>query len=168
MIGHANIIHPQEEEKVFTEFSQTWVKAIKLMREEGILERAVWIAPMNEVPHFTTRHLQSVRDVGGKDKNEGETDFESRADKLAAIYKRINHWMGEAIKDEVSKEQIPLSYSSLGAEPYGKYLTDIYDMVDVHFMPGVLGGPKSGNFIALGKMNLKAFSDDWETACRRN
>lgn len=166
-LGLDSMISPQDEEKMFTAFSQTWVKAIKLMREEGILERAVWIAPMNEVPHFASRYLQSVRNAGKKDRNEGETVFESRDDELAAIFKRINHWMGEAIKDEIGKEQIPLSYSSLGAEPYGKYLTDIYDAVDVHFMPNAIGRSSAG-FREMENWDLEKFSDEWETACRKN
>jgi hypothetical protein len=165
-LGLDSMINPEDEEKMFTGFSQTWVKAIRLMREEGILERAVWIAPMNEVPHFASRYLHSVRNAGKKDRNEGESVFES-IDEVAEIYKRINHWMGEAIKDEISKEQIPLSYSSLGAEPYGKRLTDIYDAVDIHFMPDVIG-KRSAQFIEMEKWDLKKFSDEWEVACREN
>ena len=33
------------------------------MREDGVLERAVWIAPMNEVPHFAGRHLASLANL---------------------------------------------------------------------------------------------------------
>ena len=167
MIGHTNKISPQDEEKTFTAFSQTWVKAIKLMRQEGILERAVWIAPMNEVPHYASRYLYSVRNAGKKNRNEGETVFESRGDELAAIFRRINNWMGEAIKDEVKKDNIPLSYSSLGPEPYGKRLTDIYDAVDVHFMPNAIGR-SSERFTEMEKWDLKKYSDEWETACRKN
>lgn len=167
MIGHTNKISPQDEEKTFTAFSQTWVKTLKLMREEGILERAVWIAPMNEVPHYASRYLHSVRNAGKKNRNEGETVFESKDEELAAIYKRINLWMGEAIKDEIRKDNIPLSYSSLGAEPYGKRLTDIYDAVDVHFMPGAPGSGTT-RFTEMEKWDLKKFSVEWETACRKN
>lgn len=167
MIGHTNKIAPQDEEKTFTAFSQTWVKAIKLMREEGILERAVWIAPMNEVPHFATRHLLSVRNAGKKNQDEGETVFASKKEQVNAVYRRINHWMGEAIKAETSKEQIPLSYSSLGAEPYGKRLTDVYDVVDIHFMPNAIGRA-SARFTDMEKWDLKQFSDQWQSACRKN
>jgi hypothetical protein len=169
MIGHKNMVSSQEEEKTFREFSQTWVRAIKLMREEGILESTVWIAPMNEVPHYASRYLRSVRDAGTKESNEGETEFQSKEEKLAAIYKSINHWMGEAIHDEIKKDHIPLSYSSLGAEPYGDWLTDIYDVVDVHFMPDVVGNMRGFlNFTALEKLNLKAYSDEWIALCRTN
>jgi hypothetical protein len=47
--------------------------------------------------------------------------------------------MGEAIKNEISKDEIPLSYSSFGAEHCGKCLTDICDAVDIHFMPDAIG-----------------------------
>ena len=168
MIGYKNQIDPRDEEKTFTEFSQVWVKAIKLMREEGILERAVWIAPMNEVPHFGSRYLSSVKSIGKADINEGQTAVDAKNRKLSQIYKRINNWMGQAIKDEIAKEKIPLSYSSLGAEPYGNYLTDIYDVVDIHFMPNVINGPGFARFNVLEKEDLKQYSKRWETACRNN
>ncbi|TVQ23104.1 MAG: hypothetical protein EA383_14665 [Spirochaetaceae bacterium] len=167
MIGHTDQVDPQDEEKTFREFSQTWVKAIRLMREEGILERAVWIAPMNEVPHYASRYLSSVRNAGKKDADEGETSFESKEDELNVIFKRINHWMGEAIKEEIDQERIPLSYSSLGAEHYGKRLTDIYDVVDVHFMPDAIGR-SSTRFSEMENWDLKQFSDEWQAACREN
>ncbi|MCC5846279.1 MAG: hypothetical protein JJU05_18680 [Verrucomicrobia bacterium] len=167
MIGHTNPVDPQDEEKTFRGFSQTWVKAIRLMREEGILERAVWIAPMNEVPHYASRNLSSVRTAGKKDADEGETSFESKEDELNVIFNRINHWMGEAIREEVGPERIPLSYSSLGAEHYGKRLTDIYDVVDVHFMPNAIGR-SSTRFDEMENWDLKQFSDEWQAACREN
>jgi len=167
MIGHTRMIAPQEEEAIFTRFSQTWVKAIKLMREEGILERAAWIAPMNEVPHFGSRCLLSVRNAGTKNLDEGRTEFASKEDELSSIYRRINHWMAEAIKAETAKEGIPLSYSSLGAEPYGQYLTDIYDVVDIHFMPNAIGR-KSSRLSEMETWDLKKCSAEWQAACRAN
>ena len=53
----------QSEEKVLRDFAHTWVKALRLMREEGILERSVWVAPMNEVPHFASGGLESIRQI---------------------------------------------------------------------------------------------------------
>jgi hypothetical protein len=180
MIGHTEVITPDQEERTFTGFAQTWVRAIKLMREEGILERAVWIAPMNEVPHFTSRGLESVRALGLKDKNENETESNS-TDELDAIHRRINHWMGEAIADEVSREGIPLSYSSSPPENYGARLTDIYDVVDVHFMPDVItdaedsaafektyNGPAGYRFSEMERYDLAAWGGVWAQACRRH
>jgi hypothetical protein len=55
----------------------------------------------------------------------------------------------------------------LGAESYGKFVTDIYDVVDVHFMPDA-EGKDSSNFITMEKWDLKKFSNEWQTACREN
>jgi hypothetical protein len=176
-----NIIRPDEEEKVFDKFTKIWVKALKLMREEGVLESAVWVAPMNEVPHFCSRSLQSIREINSKVHNEGETVIE--VDRVINDkYKQINAWLGEALKDEIKKDKIPLSYSSVGAEEYAKRLTDIYDVVDVHFMPGLilkkeqssafekLGKGASGviTFAGYEKLNLKEFSQLWDATCRNN
>jgi hypothetical protein len=169
----------QSEEKVFRDFAHTWVKALRLMREEGILERAVWVAPMNEVPHFTTRGLESIRQINDEERNEGEVklDKDRRVNERSKL---VNLWMGEEIKDEISREGIPLSYSSLGAEEYAKRLPEIYDVVDVHFMPGVITSPEEGkefadiaqgaphNFLGYEKMDLKRFSELWDRACRNN
>lgn len=177
--GISYTIKADEEEKTFRGFSNIWVKALKQMREEGILERAVWIAPMNEVPHFGSRSVQFIKDTNSGIKNEGETKLETDQ-KINNKYRQINHWIGEAIKDETLREKIPLSYSSLGAEEYNKRLTDIYDVVDVHFMPPVVmdktqtaalsklerGG---AGFEYFEKMeDLKEFSKLWDTACKAN
>lgn len=170
-----------DEEREFTRYAEIWVKALKLMREDGVLERAVWVAPMNEVPHFTTRGLASIMELGKRSLNEGETALEkSRA--VDAVFRRINHWMGEPIKVEIAREGIPLSYSSLGAEPFADRLTDVYDVVDVHFMPGVItdkedqeafakatrGAQAGGPFERMEKMDLKAWSQAWGRACRKH
>lgn len=169
-----------DEEREFTRYAETWVKALKLMREDGVLERAVWIAPMNEVPHFAGGHLGALIELPKQPKNEGETKLTQSA-RADAIYRRINHWMAEPIKAEVAREKIPLSYSSLGAENFGARLTDVYDVVDVHFMPGVIvdaedqrdfakagKGAPGGRFAELQKYDLKAYSSAWDRACRRH
>ena len=167
-----------EEEAQFTRYAQTWVKALKLMREDGVLERAVWIAPMNEVPHFAGGHLAALAKIRVQPLNEGETKL-TKSQQEDAVYRRINHWMAEAIKAEVAREKIPLSYSSLGAEDYGNRLTDIYDVVDVHFMPDVIldaqeqkamaaarKGVKTWHFADMAQFDLKAYSATWDQACR--
>ena len=169
-----------EEEAQFTRYANIWVKALKLLREDGVLERAVWIAPMNEVPHFAGGHLTSLAKLRVPQKNEGETKL-TKNQQEDAVYRRINHWMGEAIKAEVAREKIPLSYSSLGAEDYGNRLTDIYDVVDVHFMPDVIldaqdqkamaaarKGVKGGRFAEMAQFDLKAYSAAWDEACRKH
>lgn len=170
-----------DEEREFTRYAQTWVSALKLMREDGVLERAVWVAPMNEVPHFASRGLAAIVELGKRSLNEGETVLEkSRA--VDAVFRRVNHWMGEPIKAEIAREKIPLSYSSLGAEPFADRLTDVYDVVDVHFMPDVIRDKEDqeafakasrnvrdgGPFERLEKMDLKAWSAAWDRACRKH
>lgn len=174
----SNIIQPDEEEKAFSQFGHTWVKALKMMREEGVLERAVWVAPMNEVPHFGSRSVQFFKTIASA-KNEGETKLET-SNKVNKKYQQINQWMGEPIKAEIGRDKVPLSYSSLGAEQYAERLTNIYDVVDVHFMPGVIMNDVQKT--ALSKMekggagfhyyenmpDLKAFSALWDNSCRTN
>jgi hypothetical protein len=169
-----------DEERAFTRYGELWGHALKAMREDGILERAVWIAPMNEVPHFGGRSLESVIALQKMPKSEGETRLEVSAE-LDAIYRRLNDWMVSPIKSEVAKENIPLSYSSLGAENYAARMSDFYDVVDIHFMPGVIedeedrhaflaagAGAPNGNFHDLEKYNLKEYSIAWDHACRKH
>lgn len=188
MMGHKStlvldndryLITESKEEKALRDFGHTWVKALRLMREEGILERAVWVAPMNEVPHFASRSLESIRQISAVDRNEGEVKLE-RDRKVNERYRLINLWMAEEIKDEISREDIPLSYSSLGGEEYAKRLPEIYDVVDVHFMPGVITDQEERkefeeiangahqNFQGYEKMDLKRFSEVWDRACRNH
>jgi len=180
--GRGRFIEPDEEEKVFTEFSQMWVKAIRRMREEGILERAVWVAPLNEVPHVFVRKVRSIMDVMGKG-NDDQTDRAGIAADVNALLKKYNHWMGEAIKEEIRKDGIPLSYSALFcAEDYADRLTDIYDVVDAHYMPDVnqdeedkaaleragKGASEFSLFSDLIRYDLKMYSEAWDRACRKN
>ncbi|MDR0844812.1 MAG: hypothetical protein LBN71_06290 [Tannerella sp.] len=188
MMGHKTIlvldndrslIPVANEEKALRDFGHTWVKALRLMREEGILERAVWVAPMNEVPHFASRSLESIRQINAQQLNEGEVQLDKNQ-RMNEIYKLFNLWMGEEIKDEISREGIPLSYSSLGAEEFAKRLPEIYDVVDVHFMPNVITSPADNsefteiaqghpqNFSGWEKMDLKRWSEVWDRACRNN
>ncbi len=168
-----------DEERAFTRYGELWVRALKIMREDGILERAVWIAPMNEVPHFGGRSVESVIALQRMPKSEGETRLEA-SKALDAIYRRLNDYMGAPIKSEVARENIPMSYSSLGAENYASRVSDLYDVVDIHFMPGVIEdaedqhafqmagpGAPNGNFHDLEKYDLKRYSIAWDSACRK-
>ena len=195
MLGHDNwdfVIRPAEEEGVFTRYGETWVRALKLMRDDGVLERAIWVAPMNEVPHFGGRNVEALTKVGEKSKNEVETQL-TKAQRVDAIYRRINGWMAAPIQAEIARDRIPISYSSLGAEDYRARLTDHYDLVDVHFMPNVISDAQDqrdfpgtpfgiarfpgGNVAVLTgqslspstqKYDLGTFSRAWDSACRRH
>jgi hypothetical protein len=140
----------------------------------------VWIAPMNEVPHFAGRQLASLANLRIQPRNEAETKL-SRSAQEDAIYQRINRWMAEPIKAEVAREKIPLSYSSLGSEDYAQRLSDDYDVVDIHFMPDVITdaidqralelarrGVKGGRFDDMIKFDLRAYSTAWDQACRKH
>jgi hypothetical protein len=89
--------------------------------------------------------------------------------------------MGAPITAEIAKDRIPLSYCSNGDGRYAARLTDIYDVVDLHFMPQVIedeedkraflkvgSGAPNGNFHVLETFDLKAFSQTWDDACRRH
>ena len=180
MFGHDNVIAESEEEREFTRYGEIWVKALKVMRDAGVLERAVWIAPMNEVPNFVGGHVAGVK----KATHPAEVD---------AIYRRINGWMAAPIRAEVVSEKIPISYSSNGDRNFGARLTDDYDAGDMHFMPGVIYDKKDQNtfpgvplyitrfpggnvtvfqsqLLAAGPQNFDftAFSKAWDSACRRH
>lgn len=169
-----------KEEQAFTAYGEIWAQALKLMREDGALERAVWIAPMNEVPHFGSRGVEAVGRIEHQPRNEGETTLEATAE-LDTLYQRLNHSMGAPIHAEIAKDKIPLSYSSLSAENYAARLTDIYDVVDIHFMPEVIlddddkrafekagHGAPYGAFQDFEEMDLKAYSAAWDNACRKH
>ncbi|MGH9342802.1 MAG: hypothetical protein ACRD19_03445, partial [Terriglobia bacterium] len=171
-------IAERDEERVFTSYGEIWARALKLMREDGVLERAVWIAPMNEVPWIGGRYLESIAALKKGLRSGGEAKQES-ARCEDAIYRRINNYMGAPIKAEIVTDRIPLSYCSLGKNNYAARVTDIYDVVDVHFMPEVIldaedkrafekAGPGApfGYFKNFEKFDLKAYSIAWDNACR--
>jgi len=192
MFGYDHVIAAADEEREFTRYGEVWVKALKLMREDGVLERAVWIAPMNEVPHFAGGHLEALRKAGDGAKGEAGAHL-TKPQQVDAIYRRINGWMAAPIQAEVARDKIPISYSSLGTEDYGARLTDHYDVVDVHFMPGVISDAQDqrafpgvpfnisrfpgGNVPVFNGQklatdgpayDLAAFSRAWASACRRH
>ena len=168
------------EEEAFTAFGEVWVKALKLMREDGVLERAVWVAPMNEVPNFVQGSVASVIALRRKMPDSQATKAQA-ATELNAFFRRFNDYMGAPIKAEIAKDGIPLSYCSNGDVDYAARLSDIYDVVDLHFMPQVIEddddkraflkagpGAPNGNFQVLEKFDLKAWSEAWDNACRRH
>ena len=174
---------PIGEEKAATKkFSDAWCQSLPMMREDGILERAVWIAPLNEVPLFLGEKLEKVKVSDSEDRHEGQTGWRSDLPELDAVFKDINTWLGEDIKAELEGDNIPLCYSALGAENYADRLTDIYDLVDVHFMPDMLltdedaealekSGEGASKFSMHGKQStfdLALFSAAWNRACERN
>ncbi len=182
ILANISIIELDEEEHWCREWAATWVKALKMMREDGVLERAIWVAPCNEVPLFLGGKLRSVLLADTKKRREGEVDFCENLPELDHVFQRVNHWLGEAIYEEIHRDGIPLSYSSLGAENYGARLTDIYDLVDIHFMPDVIltdedriamekaapGASKFSLHAELDTYNLALYGAAWNQACRRN
>lgn len=169
-----------DEERAFAAYGEVWVRALKMMREDGVLERAVWIAPMNEVPNFVPGSVASAA-VLRKKVTDGQVTKAEAAAEWNALYRRINDYMGAPIKAEIAKDGIPLSYSSNGDIDYAARLSDIYDVVDLHFMPQVIEddedkraflkagpGAPNGNFLVLEKFDLKAYSQAWDVACRRH
>ncbi len=177
----STLLIPQgDEEQAFAAYGEVWVKALKLMREDGVLERAVWIAPMNEVPNFVQGSVASVVALRRK-MAEWQVTKADGATELNALFRRINDYMGAPIKAEIAKDGIPLSYCSNGDIDYAARLSDLYDVVDLHFMPQVIEdeedkraflkagpGAPNGNFQVLEKFDLKAWSEAWDDACRRH
>jgi hypothetical protein len=192
MFGSDNPIAEADEEREFSRYAEIWVKALKSMREDGVLERAVWIAPMNEVPHYADRHVLALTAMNDNTKNT-DASRSTTAQRRDAVFRRINGWMAAPIRAEIASEKIPLSYSSLGPENYGARLTDDYDVVDVHFMPDVISDAEdqrtfkgvsfgmrrfpggnvpifAGQCLATEPQNydLPSFSKAWDSACRRH
>jgi len=175
------LISASEEEAVCRSWAEAWVEALRMMRGDGVLERAVWVAPLNEVPLFLGAMLASVKVSDPKTRHEGQTDFHEDLPELDSVFRRINQWLGEAVKEEICRDGIPLSYSALGAENYAARLTDLYDMVDVHFMPDLVldeddrtalekAAPGASGFSmhdALAHYDLAIYSAAWARACRR-
>ncbi len=169
-----------DEEQAFTAYGEVWVKALKLMRDDGVLERAVWIASMNEVPNFVRGSVASVIALQRK-ATDGQVTKAEAATELNTLFRRFNDYMGAPVKAEIAKDRIPLSYCSNGDVDYAARLSDIYDVVDLHFMPQVIEdeedrraflkagpGAPNGNFQVLEKFDLKAWSQAWDDACRRH
>jgi Sugar-binding cellulase-like len=174
------MISKGDEEQAFAAYGEVWVKALKLMREDGVLERAVWIAPMNEVPNFVQGSVASVIALRRK-VTDGQVTKAEAATELNALFRQINDYMGVPIKAEIAKDRIPLSYCSNGDIDYAARVSEIYDVVDLHFMPQVIEdeedkraflkagpGAPNGNFEMLEKFDLKAWSQAWDDACRRH
>lgn len=181
-LGPSGMIEPEQDERICREWSEAWVKALKMMREDGVLERAAWVAPLNEVPLFLGCMMRSVKVSDPEVRHEGQTCFRADLPELDAHFQQINQWLGEAIKSEIEKDGIPLAYSALGAERYAARLTDIYDVVDVHFMPDVYlqeedkvalekagkGASKFSLNNGINLYDLALYSAAWDRALWRN
>jgi hypothetical protein len=181
-IEDGGLVPAEQEERLCRDWSSSWARALRIMREDGVLERAAWIAPLNEVPLFLGQMLASVKISDPQTRHEGQTEFRADLPELDAIFQRINTWLGEEIKEVVRSDSIPLAYSALGAENYADRLTDLYDLVDVHFMPDVFlrpsdrealdqaGAGASGFSLhaALDGYNLAVYGAAWERALENN
>jgi hypothetical protein len=172
---------PEKMEAVFTAFGEKWARSLRIMREEGVLERAVWVAPLNEAPLFLSMTVPSIKALVAQPLREGLTELD-KSQELDAIYRKINGYMAGPIKAELARDRVPICYSSLSAEDYAGRLTDDYDVVDVHFMPAVItdeedraaleaAGKGTGGFPRWAELqgaDLKAFSAAWDNACRKH
>ena len=178
-----DLIPPEREEAVCRAWADTWVRALRLMREDGVLERAVWVAPLNEVPIFLGNLVQQVRDSSPEQLTEvGDGEIRYLRPEHDSIYKRLNLWLGEAVKAEIAGDDIPLLYSGVWVENYPARVPAIYDAVDAHFMPDAQltdedrvalekAGPGGSDFIMHHKqehLDIALFGAAWERACRRN
>ncbi|MCC5847647.1 MAG: hypothetical protein JJU29_06075 [Verrucomicrobia bacterium] len=178
----SELIPHEKEESVCRAWADTWVKALRLMREDGVLERAVWVAPLNEVPIFLGNLLQRVRESSEELKEIGDGRIRYLRTEHDALYKDLNLWLGEAVKAEIARDEIPLLYSGVWVENYPDRVPAIYDAVDAHFMPDAQltdadrvaldqAGPGGSNFIMHAQqeqLDLALFGAAWERACRRN
>jgi hypothetical protein len=170
------------EEAAARQVAAAWTNALPMMRDDGVLDRAVWVAPLNEVPLFLGRKLECVRVSDPEQRHEGMTKWRSDLPELDKIFYNINLWLGESVKEVIEGDGIPLSYSALGAENYADRLPNFYDVVDVHFMPDILQTPedsaaleKAGKGASkfslhprLDTYNLEVYSNAWAQACRNN
>jgi hypothetical protein len=177
-----DLIPPEREEDVCRAWADTWVRALRLMREDGVLERAVWVAPLNEVPIFLGNLLQRVRDDAEELTEIGDGEIRHLRPEHDGLYRQLNLWLGEAIKAEIARDQLPLLYSGVWVENYPARVPAIYDAVDAHFMPDARltdedraalekAGPGASEFILHYKqepLDLAVFGVAWERACRRN
>ena len=167
-------------ERVFTQFGQLWAKALPILRDGGVLERAAWLSPLNEVP-WHGAHAPVVQKLSREPVHAGLTNLEKTRG-LDALYRRITDYMAVPIRAALGSDAVPLCYSSVAAEAYADRLSDQYDVVDVHFMPSVLvddddkaaleragkGLSTFARFSAFAGADLKQFSSAWDAACRKH
>ncbi len=170
------------EEGAARRIAAAWTNVLPVMRDDGVLERAVWVAPLNEVPLFLGRKLECVQVSDPEVRHEGMTQWRSDLPELDAVFKDINRWLGEPVKEAIEGDGIPLSYSALGAENYAARLPEFYDVADVHFMPDILqtpedtadleragaGASKFSLHPKLDTYDLSVYSSAWDRTCRKN
>ncbi len=182
ILGHNCRIKPEQEEAVCRDWAETWVKALKLMREDGVLERAVWVAPLNEVPIFLGNLTERIRGNNIPQKEVGDGQIKFLNEHHDAIFMEYNTWLGEAILAEIQTDDIPLLYSGVWVENYLARVPRFYHAVDAHFMPDAQlqpadakaleqAGQGASEFTLHQKMDhwdFALFSAAWERAVRRN
>lgn len=182
ILGGDRRIQPQEEEGVCRAWADTWARALKLMREDGVLERAVWVAPLNEVPIFLGNMVERIRGNNCPQLEIGDGQIRHLNPHYDSIYRELNQWLGEGIKEELAGDNIPLLYSGVWVENYPARVPDIYDAVDVHFMPDAQlqeadiaalekAGENASKFALhqwMDHWDFALFGAAWERAARRN
>ncbi|MEM1211576.1 MAG: cellulase-like family protein [Planctomycetota bacterium] len=182
VLGHDRRVPPAEEESVCRGWADTWVQALRAMRQDGVLERAVWVAPLNEVPIFLGNMIQRVRDSVPAQVEVGDGQIKHLLPEHDAIYMELNRWLGEAVRDEIAGDGVPLLYSGVWVEDYIGRVPAFYDGVDAHFMPDAKLSPEdaealekagegASRFALHGKQDpwdFALFSAAWARAVRRN
>ncbi|MEX0324646.1 MAG: cellulase-like family protein [Puniceicoccaceae bacterium] len=180
--GHDYRIPPEEEESFCRNWADTWVNALRLMREDGILERAAWVAPLNEVPIFLGNLVRRIREDTIPQKEIGDGAIHHLNPHHDPIFMELNRWLGESIKAEIERDSIPLLYSGVWVENYPARVPEFYDAVDAHFMPDAQlteadrvalekAGKGASGFThhqGMDHWNFALFSAAWERAVRRN
>lgn len=182
-LSEQGVIKAEKEEQICREWSSAWTRSLKLMREDGILERAVWVAPLNEVPLFLGSMMQSVKVSDPEKRHEGQTHFNADLPELDALFLKINSWLGEEMKEEILRDEgLLLAYSALGAENYASRVPEFYDVADIHFMPDVIltdqdkaslekagvGASKFSLHDKLDEFDLTIFSAAWNRALKNS
>lgn len=170
-----------EEETYCRNLNQVWVDALPAMRDDGVLERALYVSPMNEVPLAFAKRFKVMTDEVHQVNSDPitKTDWSLPNDPLI---KNFTTWIGEGVKEEIKADGIPLCYSTAWADNFVARIPEFYDLIDVHFMPDMRQRPedtealeKAGEgasgfsqFHKLEKYDLALYSAAWNRAWRHN
>lgn len=182
VLGRQHRFTPEEEEGIARGWSDAWVRALKLMREDGVLERAVWVAPLNEVPIFLGNLVQRIVGDNCPQTEVGDGEIHYLNEHHDGIFMELNTWLGEAVKAEIQTDGIPLLYSGVWVENYPARVPAFYDAVDCHFMPDArltekdrtalkTAGPNAADFALHTQQNdwdFALFGAAWNRATLRN
>lgn len=176
------VIPHGQEEKHCKNLSQAWLDSILMMREDGVLERAVYLSPMNEVPLIFANKFEFIREKGIKDSHDPIFKEEWSVPEIDPQIKQLTTWIGEEVKEAIAGDGIPLCYSTDWADNFAVRLPDFYDLIDVHFMPNMYldeddvaaiekageGASKFSQFHRLETYDVAIFTGVWNRAWLKN